>query len=174
MQSWSILFIFLAANWKVYSALLKLVRGAYYFFPILMSMSEAFLFFNFSKLSASQSFQWLRLCLWSQSEIFFEYHKLDTSHHKISLCVSVKQAGWQYIALTYSFPSFEPVCCSISGLNCCFFTCIQISQEPGGVVWYSRHFKNFPQFVLINTVKGLSIVNEAEVHFLGISLVFLE
>ena len=28
--------------------------------------------------------------------------------------------------------------------NCCFFTYLQISQEPGQVVWYSNPFKNFP------------------------------
>ena len=90
VQSWSILFIFLAANWKVYTALLKLVRGVYSFFPLLMPMSEAFLFFHFSKFSAAQSSEWLRLCLWFQSESFFEYHEFDTSHCKISLCISVK------------------------------------------------------------------------------------
>ena len=31
------------------------------------------------------------------------------------------------------------------------------------MVWYSHFFKNFPQFVVIYTVKGCSIVNEAEV-----------
>ena len=31
------------------------------------------------------------------------------------------------------------------------------------MVWYSHHFKNFPQFVVTHTVKGFSIVNEAEV-----------
>ena len=31
----------------------------------------------------------------------------------------------------------EPVCCSMSSSNCCFLTCIQISQEAGQVVWYS-------------------------------------
>ena len=36
------------------------------------------------------------------------------------------------------------------------------------MVWYSPLFKNFPQFVMIHTVKGVSIVNEAEVD------VFLE
>ena len=30
-------------------------------------------------------------------------------------------------------------------------------------MWYSHIFKNFPQFVVIHTVKGFSIVNEAEV-----------
>ena len=42
-------------------------------------------------------------------------------------------------------------------------TCIQVSQEAGQVVWYSHLFKNFPQFVVIYTVKGFSIVSEAEV-----------
>ena len=55
--------------------------------------------------------------------------------------------------------------CSLSGSNCCFLTCIQVSQETGKVVWYSHHFKSFPQFVVIHTVKGLSVVNEAEVDF---------
>ena len=68
----------------------------------------------------------------------------------------------------YSFLSFEPVHCSMSGSNCCFLTCIQVSQEADKVVWYSHLFKNFPQFVVIHTVKGFSIVNEAEVD------VFLE
>ena len=45
----------------------------------------------------------------------------------------------------------------------CFLTCVQISQEAGQVVWYSHLLKNFPQFVLILTVKGFGIVNKAEV-----------
>ena len=48
------------------------------------------------------------------------------------------------------------------GSNCYFLTCIQISQEIGKVVWYSHHFKNFLQFVVIHTVKGIGIINEAE------------
>ena len=31
------------------------------------------------------------------------------------------------------------------------------------MVWYSHLFKNFPQFVVIHTVKGFGIVNKAEV-----------
>ena len=56
----------------------------------------------------------------------------------------------------------------MSGSNCCFLTCIQISQEAGKVVWYSHLLKNFPQVAAIHTVKGFSVVNEAEVD------VFLE
>ena len=33
------------------------------------------------------------------------------------------------------------------------------------MVLYSHLFKNFPQFVVIHTVKGFSVVNEAEVDF---------
>ena len=70
----------------------------------------------------------------------------------------------------YSFPNLEPVCCSMSGSNCCFLTCIQISQEAGKVVWYSHLFKDFPQFVVIHTVKGFSVVNEGEIGvFLKVS-----
>ena len=31
------------------------------------------------------------------------------------------------------------------------------------MVWYSRLFQNFPQFIVIHTVKGFGIVNKAEV-----------
>ena len=66
-----------------------------------------------------------------------------------------------------SFPNFEPAPCSMSGSNCCFLTCIEISQEAGKVVWYSHLFKNFQQFVVIYMVKSFSIVNEAEVEFIS-------
>ena len=62
----------------------------------------------------------------------------------------------------YSFSYWEPVCCSMSSSNCCFLTCIQISQEAGQVVWYSHLFQNFPQFIVIHTVKGFGIVNKSE------------
>ena len=41
------------------------------------------------------------------------------------------------------------------------------------MVWYSHLFKNFPQFVVIHTVKGFGIVNKAEVDvFLELSCFF--
>ena len=41
------------------------------------------------------------------------------------------------------------------------------------MVWYSHFFQNFPQFVVIHTVKVFSIVNKAEVDvFLGLSCFF--
>ena len=59
----------------------------------------------------------------------------------------------------HSFSYLEPVCCSMSSSNCCFLTCIQISQEAGQVVWYSHLFQNFPQLIVIHTLKGFGIVN---------------
>ena len=41
--------------------------------------------------------------------------------------------------------------------------CKQISQEAGQVVWYSHLLKNFPQFVVIDTVEGFGRVSKAEV-----------
>ena len=53
----------------------------------------------------------------------------------------------------YSFPNLELVHCSMSGSNCCFLPCVQISQEAGKVAWYSNLFKNFLQFSVIHIVK---------------------
>ena len=57
--------------------------------------------------------------------------------------------------------------------NCCFLNCKQVCQEVGQVVWYSHLFQNFPQFVVIHTVKGFGIVNKAEIDvFLDLSCFF--
>ena len=73
----------------------------------------------------------------------------------------------------YSFPELEPVNSSISSSNCCFLTCLQISQEAGQVVRYSHLFQNFPLFIVIHTVKGFGIVNKAEIDvFLELSCFF--
>ena len=61
----------------------------------------------------------------------------------------------------------------MSSSNCCFLTCIQISQEASQVVWYSHLFQDFPQFIVIHTVKGFGIVNKAETDvFLELSCFF--
>ena len=40
----------------------------------------------------------------------------------------------------YSFFYLEPVCCSMSSSNCCFLTCIQVSQEAGLTLQYCSGF----------------------------------
>ena len=56
----------------------------------------------------------------------------------------------------------------MSSSNCCFLTCIGISQEASQVIWYSHLFQNFPHLVVIHPVKSFGTVNTAEVD------VFLE
>ena len=73
----------------------------------------------------------------------------------------------------YSFSDLEPVCCSMIGSNCCWLTCIQISQEVGQVVWNSHLFQNFPQFVVIHTLRVFGVVSKAELDvFLELSCSF--
>ena len=58
----------------------------------------------------------------------------------------------------YTFPDLEPVCCSMSSSN----------LLPDLDTGFSHLFPNFPQFIVIHTVKGFGIVNKAEID------VFLE
>ena len=52
---------------------------------------------------------------------------------------------------------------------------MQVSQEAGNVVCYFHLFRNFPQFIVIHTIKCFSIVNEAEVDvFLKFSCFFYD
>ena len=61
----------------------------------------------------------------------------------------------------------------MSSSNCCFLTCIWVSQEADQVVWYSHLVQNFPQFIVIHTVKGFGTVNKAEIDiFLELSCFF--
>ena len=90
------------------------------------------------------------------------------SAHKLN-----KQGDNSTALYMYSFPSLEPVHCSMFASNSCFLTCIQISQKAGKVVWHSHLFKNFPQFVMIHTVNCSSVVSEADV-FLEFSCFFYD
>ena len=61
----------------------------------------------------------------------------------------------------------------MSSSNCCFLTCTQVSQEAGQGIWNAHLFENFPQFIVIQTVKGFGIVNKAEIDvFLELSCFF--
>ena len=67
----------------------------------------------------------------------------------------------------------QAVYCSMPGYNCCFLTCIQISQEADKVVWYSYLFQNLPTVCCDLHSKGFTIVSEAEVDvFLEFSCFF--
>ena len=61
----------------------------------------------------------------------------------------------------------------MSSSNCCFLTCIQVSQEAGQVVWYAHLFQSFPQLIVIHKVKAFGIVNKAKIYvFLELSCLF--
>ena len=62
----------------------------------------------------------------------------------------------------------------MSSSYCCFLTCIQIAQEAGQVIWYSHLFQNFPQFIVIHTVKGFGIVKAEIDVFLEIFCFFVD
>ena len=63
----------------------------------------------------------------------------------------------------------------MSSSNCCFLTCIQISQEASQVIWYSHFFQNFLEFVVVHTVNGFGIINKAEIDiFLELSSFFYD
>ena len=49
---------------------------------------------------------------------------------------------------------------TMSSANCYLLTSMQTSQEACQVVWYSHLLKNFPQFVVIHTVKGFGIIGK--------------
>ena len=72
----------------------------------------------------------------------------------------------------YSFSNFEPVHCSMSGSNCCFLTCIQVSREVGKVGLIFPSLEEFSS-LLWSTVKGFGIVNKAAV-FLELSCFFYD
>ena len=61
----------------------------------------------------------------------------------------------------------------MSSSNCCFLTCLLRNLYAGQVVWYSHLFQNFPQFIVIHTVKGFGVVNKTEIDvFLELSCFF--
>ena len=82
--------------------------------------------------------------------------------------------GEKMFSPSYSSAIFSPSP-SMYSSNYSFLTHTQVSQETDKVVWYSHLIKNFPQFVVIQTVKGPSIVSKAEVDiFLELSCFFYD
>ena len=129
--------------------------------------------FSFSLLSAfrlvSSAYLGLLIFLqqsWFQLVIHPVLHFTWCNLHKL-----IKQ-GDNITTLMYSFPNTELVHCSISGSNSSFLTCIHVSQETGKADWCSHLFQNFPQFVVIHTVKGFNVVNQAEVDLCRSSFAF--
>ena len=73
---------------------------------------------------------WYHLHIWSYW--YFSHQSNWCASSSWAFCMmysayKLNKPGWQYTALTHSFPNLEPVCCSMASSNYCFFTCIQVS-----------------------------------------------
>ena len=72
---------------------------------------------------------------------------------------------------SYSFPNYESVSCSTSGSNCCFLTIYSFLRRQ--VMWSGTPICWRIFQLVIHTVKGFSVVNEAEVDIIWNALAFL-
>ena len=119
--------------------------------------------FSSSLLSATRvvSSAYLRLLVFFLAILIPACNSSSLAFHMMYSAYTLNKQSNNY-SLDVLLSQLKQVHCSMSGSNCCFLICIQISQEAGKVVWYSHLFKDLPQFFVIHTVKGFSIVNEAE------------
>ena len=130
--------------------------------------------FRSSLLSAIRvvSIAYLRLLIFLLAILIPAYASSSLAFHMMYSACRLNKQG-DNIHLDIHLFYLEPVCCSMSSSNCCFLTCIWVSQEAGQVVWYSHLFQNFPLFIVIRTVEGFGIVNNAEIDvFLELSCFF--
>ena len=120
--------------------------------------------FSSSSLSAIRvvSSEYLRLLIFLLAILTPACDSFSLAFHMMYSAQKLNKQG-NNIQKTYSFPNFERVCCSTSGCNCCFLTCIRVSKETGKVVWYGIPIclKIFYS-LLWSTVKGFGIVNKAK------------
>ena len=125
--------------------------------------------FSSSSISARRvvSSAYLRLSIFLPTILILGFESSSPARHMMYSAYKLSSRVTIY-SLDVLLSQFETsllfhVCRSMFSSNCCFLTCIQISQEAGKVVWYSHLLKNFPQFVVIHTIKGFGIVNKAEI-----------
>ena len=109
--------------------------------------------FSASSLSAIRvvSFAYLRLLIFLPSTLVPACDSSSLAFHMMCSAYKLNKQKDDIQPWHSPFPIL-PICCSMSGSNCCFLTCIQVSRGTGKVVWYSHLFKNFLQFVVIHTV----------------------
>ena len=140
----------------------------------ILSFKLAFSLFSFTLIKRlfSSSFSairvvspaYMRLLIFLPAVLIIACDLFSPSFHTMYSAYKLNKQGNNIQPWHTPFPTWNQflVPCLVLTSNCCFLTCVQISQEAGQVVWYSHHFQNFPHFVVIHTVKGFSTVNEAE------------
>ena len=121
--------------------------------------------FSSSSLSTIRvvSFAYLRLLIFLLAILTPVYDSPSLAFRMMYSAYKLNKQGDNIQPCHTPFPILNQLVVPCLVLNCCFLTCIQISQETDKVVWCSHLLKNFPQFFVIHTVKGFGIVNEAEV-----------
>ena len=124
--------------------------------------------FSFSPLTAIRmvSSAYLRLLLFLPTFVIPTCDSPTLAFHMIYPAFKLNKQSDNIQPWCTPFPVLSQSIFSMSGSNCFFWTCVQVSQEAGKVDWYFHLLKNFLQFVVIHTVKGFSVVNEAEVDVL--------
>ena len=107
------------------------------------------------------SYAYLRLLIFPPTILIPACASSSPSFLMVYSAYKLNKPGDDIQLLTHSFSYLEPVCCSMSSSNCCFLTCIQISQEAGQASDILT-LKNFPQVFVIHTIKGFGVVNKAK------------
>ena len=132
--------------------------------------------FSSSSLSAIKvvSSAYLRLLLFLQAILISSLWFIQPGISPDVLCIEVKEAGWQYTALMYSFPKFNQsvVPCPVLTVSSWLaYSFLRRQARWSGIHVSLRIF----QFVVIHIVKSFSTVNEAEVDdFLQLSCFFYD
>ena len=93
--------------------------------------------FSSSSLSAIRvvSSAYLRLLIFLLTTLIPACASSNLAFHVMSSAYKLNKQG-DNIQPWCTLPNLEPVCCSMSGFNCCFLTCIQVSQKTSKVIWY--------------------------------------
>ena len=95
------------------------------------------------------SYAYLRLLIFLQAISVLVYESSDLTFHMMYSAQKLYKQD-DNIILDIDILNFEPVFCSMSSSNCCFLSCIQVSQDAGKVVRYFHLFKYIPLFVVIH------------------------
>ena len=147
------------------------------FKPTLTLSSFTFIkrLFNSSSLSAIRvvSSAYLKLLIFLLAILIQACASSSPAFHMMYSAYKLNKQG-DNISLDILLSHFGTGLYSMSSSNCCFLTCIQISEEAGKMVWYFHQLKNFSQLVVIHTVKGFGLDNKAGLDvFSGNLLLFL-
>ena len=101
---------------------------------------------------------YLRLLIFLLAILIPAYESSSPAFHMMYSTYKINKQGDNIYPLRTPFPI----------MNQCIVPCpvLTVASCPAyRFLGYSHLFKNFPQFIVIHTVKGFSVVNEAEVDF---------